>query len=264
MQSIAEFFFEDMTFNGGLYALFAVPSFLIVWVALAGRLQHRRIQPLRRARARDMVHDAAYSLLSLVVFAALDYAILKLEEQGLTLLYTDPRRFGLAWLLGSVPVLIVLHDTYFYWMHRLAHHPAVYPSVHRVHHRSTDPSPFTSFAFHPLEAVLENLFPLLAVLVLPLHLWAIIAWQVFQQAFNVIGHLGYELYPRWWLRAPLLRWKTTSTHHNLHHEKFLGNYGLYFTWWDRLLGTEFSQYEARFLAATQPAPAGRSLTGAPT
>jgi sterol desaturase/sphingolipid hydroxylase (fatty acid hydroxylase superfamily) len=26
-------------------------------------------------------------------------------------------------------------------------------------------------------------------------------------------------------------------YHNLHHERFNGNYGLYFTFWDRLMGT---------------------------
>lgn len=253
-QSTTEFFVEDMTLNGGLYVLFAVPAFLVCWVMLSGRLKHRRIQPLRRAGPRHFLHDIAYSVLSLIVFGVLDLVILKMEEGGLTRLYTDPNALGLAWLIGSVALLIVLHDAYFYWMHRLVHHRAFYALVHTVHHRSTDPSPFTSFAFHPLEAVLENLFPVLVVLVLPLHFWALLAWQVFQQAFNVIGHLGYEPYPRWWLRAPGLRWKTTSTHHNLHHEKFVGNFGLYFTWWDRLMGTELPQYEARFLEATQPAP----------
>ena len=36
------------------------------------------------------------------------------------------------------------------------------------------------------------------------------------------------------------------THHELHHEKGGGNFGLYFTWWDRLMGTEHVEYHARF------------------
>jgi len=144
-QSVAEFFVEDITFNGGLYALIAVPAFLVFWVALAGRLGHRRIQPTRHARSKHLLHDVAFSLVSLVVFAALDFVLVTLEAHGFTQLYGDPGALGLPWLVVSVVLLIVLHDAYFYWMHRLVHHRTVYALVHQVHHRSTDP-------FHPLRA----------------------------------------------------------------------------------------------------------------
>ncbi|MBB3167458.1 sterol desaturase family protein [Simiduia aestuariiviva] len=42
---------------------------------------------------------------------------------------------------------------------------------------------------------------------------------------------------------------TTPTHYDLHHQKFNGNYGLYFTWWDRWMGTEFPGYKADFKRA---------------
>ncbi|NBW42885.1 MAG: hypothetical protein EBR29_03555, partial [Sphingobacteriia bacterium] len=32
-------------------------------------------------------------------------------------------------------------------------------------------------------------------------------------------------------------WVNTSRHHNLHHARFQGNYGLYFLIWDRWMGT---------------------------
>jgi len=253
-QSFLEFLLADVLLNGAIYAAFVVPAYLLCWVACARRLQHRRIQPHRRAHARAIRHDIAYSLLSLVTFAVVDLAAALLDAHGLTRLYPDIDQHGLTWFVLSVPLVILLHDAYFYWTHRAMHHPRLYRLVHRVHHRSTDPSPFTSFAFHPLEAVVENGFTLLVILVLPLHFAALLTWQLFQQLFNMIGHLGYELYPAWWLRAPGLRWKTASTHHNLHHQLFVGNYGLYFTWWDRWMGTELPQYAERFAQATQPRP----------
>jgi sterol desaturase/sphingolipid hydroxylase (fatty acid hydroxylase superfamily) len=39
---------------------------------------------------------------------------------------------------------------------------------------------------------------------------------------------------------------TSSTHHNMHHSKFNGNYGVHFRIWDRLLGTEFKDYESEY------------------
>ena len=62
---------------------------------------------------------------------------------------------------------------------------------------------------------------------------------------NVLGHLGYEVYPKGWVKFPLLKFKTASIHHNMHHQLFNGNYALYFTWWDKWMGTEFKDYETR-------------------
>jgi lathosterol oxidase len=36
----------------------------------------------------------------------------------------------------------------------------------------------------------------------------------------------------------------------MHHEKAGGNFGFYFTWWDKWMGTEHSNYEERFLQNT--------------
>lgn len=146
------------------------------------------------------------------------------------------------------------------------HHPRLYPYFHKVHHESTDPSPFTSFAFHPLEAVVENGIAVAFAFLLPVNFYALIIWQVLQQFFNMLGHLGFEVYPRWWNRAPALRWKTPSTHHNMHHERFDGNYGLYFRWWDRWMGTEFPDYEQHYdaiFARRKPAPAQPAVPAAP-
>ena len=64
---------------------------------------------------------------------------------------------------------------------------------------------------------------------------------------NARGHAGFELHPRWWLATPLTRWINTTTHHDLHHSGgFNRNYGLYFTWWDKWMGTEHPQYAERF------------------
>jgi len=59
---------------------------------------------------------------------------------------------------------------------------------------------------------------------------------------NVYGHLGYEIAPKWFRRTWLFEIMNTSVHHNLHHSKFIGNYGLYFRFWDRLMKTENPDY----------------------
>jgi ferredoxin len=123
--------------------------------------------------------------------------------------------------------------------------PRFYKIFHKVHHESTDPSPLTAFAFHPTEAVVEYFIGFVLPFLLPLNFGVLITWQIFSMLNNVLGHLGYEVYPKGWVKFPLLKFKTASTHHNMHHQLFNGNYALYFTWWDKWMGTEFKDYEIR-------------------
>jgi sterol desaturase/sphingolipid hydroxylase (fatty acid hydroxylase superfamily) len=57
------------------------------------------------------------------------------------------------------------------------------------------------------------------------------------------------------MKTPLKFFLTTPTHHAMHHEKMRGNYGIYFNFWDRLMGTSHPHYEACFLeVTTRPDP----------
>ncbi len=153
------------------------------------------------------------------------------------------------WGAGLCFILFAVEDTVFYWTHRAMHHPRLFAAFHRVHHESVDPTPFTAFSFHPLEAAVQGMngLAILAVLMLlPWHPVALAVFGIGQIAFNVIGHLGYEVYPKTWNRIPLLRWKTPALHHYQHHQNVGGNYALYFRWWDTICGTEFRDFEARY------------------
>ena len=67
-------------------------------------------------------------------------------------------------------------------------------------------------------------------------------------SFSIIvyGHLGYEVASKWLRFSFLFEILNTSVHHNLHHEKFKGNYGLYFRVWDRIMKTEHPDYVQRY------------------
>ena len=45
-----------------------------------------------------------------------------------------------------------------------------------------------------------------------------------------------------------LGFNNTTTGHDLHHELGRDNYGFYFRWWDKLMGTEHPGYAAKFKA----------------
>ncbi|MEL6172893.1 MAG: sterol desaturase family protein, partial [Pseudomonadota bacterium] len=123
------------------------------------------------------------------------------------------------------------------WMHRFVHAPGIYDRVHRTHHLSTNPSAFAAFAFHPLEAVLEIAVFVVIVMLIPMTLSALILVGLFSLIYNVYGHLGYEIMPRFIAKSPLGYVLNKSAYHNQHHRTYRYNYGLYTAIWDRLFGT---------------------------
>lgn len=235
------------TFIGNIieYTLFIAPFFVIFWWLFKKKFQAIRIQETPRATTHHFQHDLKHTLVTLLIFAAMDVTLLHLQSKGYTFLYNNIEQYGWVYLVISFAIVLFLHDAFFYWTHRAMHHPKLYSFFHRVHHESTDPSPLTSGSFHPSEAVVENALQFILPFVMPLHFSVILAWQLFDIINNVLGHLGYELYPKGWVKMPILKYKTASTHHNMHHQLFNGNYALYFTWWDKWMGTEFKDYESR-------------------
>lgn len=168
-----------------------------------------------------------------------------LSTQGYTRLYTDLNAYPPWWSLGSFFFLWLLDDAWFYWMHRLLHHKAIYRYVHFVHHHSIDVTPFTSMSFHIVESFLLSAWIFPVAFLIPIYAPVLGVMQFLGLFNNIKAHLGYELYPAWFNRG-WLRFLTSSTHHNMHHSKFPGNYGLHFRWWDRLCGTEFQDYGETF------------------
>lgn len=142
-----------------------------------------------------------------------------------------------AWLLG----LLLVHDTYFYWSHRLAHHPKVFPWLHRHHHQSRNPSPFAALSFGALDAVVQVAWavPVVRLVPVPSVVWLVFSFVAI--GINVIGHCGVELYPLGWQRHPVLKWLNFTTMHDAHHVAVRGNYGLYSSAWDRWMGTLLSR-----------------------
>jgi lathosterol oxidase len=244
------------------YAVAASLAFAVFWTWKWDALAPHRIQPRRPSR-KAFAREIRYSLVTAVIFSLVGLGTYHLARAGIVKVYGDVSTYGWPWWFASIALAIVIHDAYFYWTHRALHHPWLFKRVHRVHHLSTSPSPWAAYAFSPAEALVNALVFPLVVLVVPMHETAAFAFLVYMIVMNVIGHLGIELYPRWFTRSRWTRWCSTSTHHNLHHRDCRGNYGLYFTWWDRWCGTEDASYlrygDAHF-AASRRAGAEASAT----
>ncbi len=245
--------FLQYTFTAGL-------AFLIFYALMKRFFSGRKIQAVF-PRSADVRREIVYSLQSLAVFAAVGVLSSVLERLHWAQIYYHIHLYGWGYFFFSIVALIVLHDTWFYWTHRALHWRPLFRLAHRVHHQSHNPTPWAAFAFHPIEALIEALIYPAAILVLPIHPLAALAWLLYMTVMNVGGHLGFELCPPGFARHRLFRWHNTSVHHNMHHSHIHCNYGLYFNIWDRLMGTNHAKYEEYFDQVV--VSAGNSVTSLP-
>ena len=161
---------------------------------------------------------------------------------GTLRVYPDVARHGWAWWWASLVVIVVAHDTWFYWTHRALHHRRWFRAVHGRHHASMHPTPWAAYAFHPVEALVQAMFLPLFLVSVPVHTGVLAVFLLHIILRNTIGHCAHELFPWRWTPRGWLRWITPVSHHHFHHARNRGNYGLYFTWWDRPCGTEDPEY----------------------
>jgi sterol desaturase/sphingolipid hydroxylase (fatty acid hydroxylase superfamily) len=187
--------------------------------------------------------ELKYSVCTIFIFTTVILLFMRSPLNAYTKLYHQFNDHSVWYFIVSVLAAILIHDTYFYWTHRLMHWKKIFPYVHHIHHRSHNPTPLAAFSFHPLEALIEiGVLPVI-LFTMPIHPMAVGLFGTYMLTFNVIGHLGYELMSERFMRGRLLMVMNTSTHHNMHHHYSKCNYGLYFCVWDRLMGTLHKQYE---------------------
>lgn len=225
-----------LTRIGGRYFVFASVAFLIFYVIFKRQLLFLRIQKIF-PKPVHYYRDVFYSVISIVIFATIAYITIGVCRPVNNIFYGSIQDFGVAYYAAGFLWMFILHDTWFYWVHRLMHHPLLFKHVHLVHHKSTNPSPWTAYAFHPFEAILEAAIIPLIAFTLPVQRSGIMFFMLFQIVYNVYGHLGYELFTRRFLNNKAGRWINSSTAHNGHHKYFTGNYGLYTLFWDRIMRT---------------------------
>jgi Delta7-sterol 5-desaturase len=198
------------------------------------------------------------AVISSLIFSTIEFFVIVSNSFGLTKLYFNISDYGIPYFIASIFIMIVLHDAYFYWSHRLLHWKRIYRQIHGIHHESVSPTSYTSFYFHPVEAVMQlSILPLI-LFIMPVHWISLSIFLTYMTFFNIIWHNSYEFWPRITVRSKILGLFSTPTHHNIHHERVNYNYGLYLTIWDKLMGTMHPNYETIFEAVKDRTPASIS------
>jgi len=218
------------------YLLVAGIFYLVFYTWFPSKYEARKINK-KEYEQGQFKKEITYSLISSLIFSVAGAFTVILWQKGYTKVYTKIAGYGWWYLPFSLAVYMLLQETYYYWMHRWMHIPVVFKLVHKVHHDSHIASPFTAFSFHPLEGLLQAIFLPLLLLIIPIHYVVLIFLLVIMTFSSVINHLDIEIYPKNSYKI-WSQWIIGASHHSLHHKFYKYNFGLYFTFWDRLRSTE--------------------------
>jgi Delta7-sterol 5-desaturase len=223
-----------VAFFAALYVGFALVGTAITRFILPGLGVGRRLDP-RPLNPHQLRGEIGLSSLSVLIFGVgllLPWTLIKVGWAEVTLHAPVGR------IMAECLVLLLWNDVHFYAHHRLLHHPLLFQRFHLPHHRSVVTTPWSTYAFHPVEAMLLGSVLIVPMLVWPFSLAALICLPILSLAYNSLGHANYEALPVGW------RWLSNARGHHLHHACFRGNYGFLFTFMDRCLGTSLPAHAA--------------------
>ena len=134
---------------------------------------------------------------------------------------------------------VVCIDLVNYWAHRLNHTWALLWRFHRVHHSDTTMDSSTTYRFHPLEALGDNLAAIVAAFMFGLDGTVLVFWLIVYMPLLVLHHTDVIM-PKWFEKT-FGRVIVSPNLHKIHHHQQQvftdSNYGLIFIFWDKLFNT---------------------------
>jgi Delta7-sterol 5-desaturase len=220
-----------MTFIVGVRYL--ITSGVFAWVT------QRKYPALYAGLTPQIRREIYWSLTSAAIYGIpAGVAAWAWDTYGLTYIYTDVSEYPFWYLPVSIAAYLAAHDTWFYWTHRMMHRPYWFKMAHAVHHDSRPPTAWAAMSFHPWEALTGAIIIPLLAFVIPIHIGALGVVLSVMTFMGITNHMGWEIFPQNLVNGPLGRYLITATHHQKHHDKYRGNYGLYFRFWDKICGTD--------------------------
>lgn len=214
------------------------PMFLVFWILKPNFLRKFRIHQPKETKPRYLT-DLLLTVLGLLVYLIPIFCLgVAREKFGFSKFYLNIEEYGYGYFALTLFYFMFVTDTWFYWTHRLMHSWKFLKAAHGEHHKSYNVTPLTSYSFHIVEALINMLPFFVVTFTIPIHPQALFVFSMFGIVYLGYIHLGYDFAFHWRTQNPVFKWLYTSTHHSIHHQRYDGNYGVYFTFWDKLMGTE--------------------------
>ena len=123
---------------------------------------------------------------------------------------------GWVEIVWHLAVFLLCEEILFYTVHRTLHQKRFYGTIHRIHHEYKESICIVTHYVHFAEHLLGNLMPIFAgAILLGSHPVTIVLWIGLGVTNALHTHSGYH-FP----------WMAYSLHHDYHHYRVRGNYGV--------------------------------------
>ncbi len=237
-------------FFGAIYLFFGAATWWLTRHALPALGVGRPLDP-RPLGPGQLKREWLQSGLSILIFGIGMIAPWGLLQLGWARLTPDagPQRIAL-----EILVLVIWNDIHFWFNHRLLH-TKLLRNFHLPHHRSVVTTPFATYSFHPVEALMLGNVILLPMMLHDFSFWSLFSVPLFSLFFNCVGHANYDFFPG----VSYSHWFAASRRHHLHHACHQGNFGFQFTFMDRLFFTRLPADAAQARIAAFQQPEARSV-----
>ena len=128
-------------------------------------------------QVRLEIRQTMISMPLMSIFTALFFL---LEVRGYGKLYDAPSDAPFAlYNFLQFPLFITFTDLCIYWIHRGLHHPKIYKTLHKSHHKWIMPTPYASHAFHPMDGFAQSIPYHIFPFIFPLQKFAYVALFIF-------------------------------------------------------------------------------------
>ncbi|KAJ5994759.1 hypothetical protein N7481_001736 [Penicillium waksmanii] len=224
--------------------IFAMIMYLVGSFILYHTMFDKRLLKHPRYLPNQIQLEIKQGLSSIPVISILTVPFFLAEIRGWSKLYdfsSEAPFWGYTYL--QYALFIFFTDSGIYWIHRSEHHPSVYRWLHKPHHKWAVPTPFASYAFHPLDGWAQSLpyhiFPML----FPLQKCAYLGLFAFVTMWTVFIHDAEYMASSVIING--------ASCHTMHHLYFNYNYGQFLTFWDRVGGTYRTPKADAFMEANE-------------
>lgn len=148
-----------------------------------------------------------------------------------------------AWPNWARILLALLAADFLFWFSHWARHKVtVFWYFHAVHHSQKELNFFTEYRVHPIDEVFLYTIGFIPFFMLEHSFLSIVAvvwirhWHTRLYHANVRSNFG-------WLRYILVTPQSHRVHHSIEEKHHDRNFGLTFSIWDHLLGTQYRKYD---------------------
>ena len=227
---------EAVSTNGGLYfneALFGLAIIAFIVLVVMEKRHPFREFPAKIFKESFATNTTAFLVNNLILST--------LRASSLFLVAQQFASHGLLSGLDNGIIKWLLAFAYFdlaiYLWHFVSHKSEYLWRFHKVHHSDKGFNVSTGFRFHVFDLLLEIVYKCVFVVVIGVDAYSVLSIEIVELFFILFHHANIQVPNEDKISNVFITPSLHRTHHSKKRSEHDSNYGIVFSFWDRLFGT---------------------------